>query len=209
MLYLSSKSSKDDNKLKHARIHTHTHINNIFHYKRKTPPWLATKFRTLGVKILCAQYHPTYQCRWCIYDGMPPCTISPLHGWDSETSLTLSNSTKEVLLTMQHISLPNLQIKSEGIPHISIDLKNSICFWKWGITPLFSIRVKPQWNGDFLTSIKDIHTKLIHLQTIVPIKHEKNRYLLCSNSTKQRIHMQKLYLGNLGKDSRLLGKSKA
>ena len=45
---------------------------------------------------------------------------------------------------------------------------------------------KTQLKEDRLTLVRDIHTKLIHLQNILAIVHEINRCLLCSNSTKQK-----------------------
>ena len=43
---------------------------------------------------------------------------------------------------------------------------------------MFSICVKTQLNEDSFTPIKDIHTKLIHLQTILAIRHGRNWCLL-------------------------------
>ena len=67
--------------------------------------------------------------------------------------------------------------------------KNSKIIWKWGINSLFSICAKTQLNEDSFTLVKAIHTKLIHLQTILAIRHRRNWCLLCSNSTEQKKHI--------------------
>ena len=48
---------------------------------------------------------------------------------------------------------------------------------------------KPNWMKDSLTLIKDIHTKSIHLQTILSIGHERNRCRECSYSMEQKKHI--------------------
>ena len=65
-------------------------------------------------------------------------------------------------------------------------LKNSNINRKWGMGSLLSMCAKTQLKENWLPLVRDIHTKVIHPQTIIAIGHKRNRCLICSNSTEQK-----------------------
>ena len=72
-------------------------VNNAFHWRKKTPPWLAlqkTSEPSESKHYKFAQLRPPYTNLDDKCDDTSPCTILSLRGLDSLTSLTLSIAIK-------------------------------------------------------------------------------------------------------------------
>ena len=111
------------------------------------------------------------------------------------TFLTLMIATKEALLTLQHISSPQLVNQKRGHSPIfqlnhSPNTSRTQNYFGNGASLHCSPHVqKPNWMKDNLTLIKHIHTKSIQLQSILSNGHEWNRCWKCSNSMEQKKHI--------------------